>query len=344
MKIIQDIIDQLYRVKFLKSVTPVMKAMDNFLHGPNTISKSAPFIRDGIEMKRFMAMVVIALLPTTAFSVYLYGIRVIWMILVSYIFGGLVEVLFAVFRKTEIEEGFLVTGLIFPLILPPSLPLWMVAVGVVEGVFFGKEVFGGTGKNIFNPALVGRLFLTLSFPQAMSIGWIIPFTGAVTTATPLALFKISHQLTGYSQLFGGVISGSIAETFKIGILAGGLFLICLKIIDWRIPVYYILSVAVFALLGNMFIPARIAPPIFQILTGGLLFGAFFMATDPVTSPFSRSGKIIYGILLGFLTLVIRSFSLYPEGVMFSIITMNAFAPLFDLAAIKSKFRRGYIKR
>ena len=335
---------------FLRKFYPVIEAMDEFFFGTDKRAPLAPHILDGIDIKRYMSFVVIGLVPATIASVYFYGLRVLAIIAVSYAFGGLVEVIFSVVRKKPIYEGFLVTGLIFPLILPPTIPLWMVAVGVVFGVFFGKEVFGGTGRNIFNPALVGRVFLSLAFPQYFATMWQKPFlkglggfvhytTDAVTQATPLINFKSSQMLADYPSLLFGIAPGSIGEVFRIGIIVGGLLLIITKISDWRIPLSYLATVVIFSLFANDVSPEKFAPPLFQLLSGGLLFGAFFMATDPVTSPFTFEGKWIYGILLGALTVLIRALSGFVEGVMFAILLMNALAPLIDTVIVNCKSKK-----
>jgi len=260
------------------------------------------------------------------------------MIAVSYIAGGLVEVIFAIVRKKEIHEGFLITGLIFPLVLPPTTPLWIVAVGIVFGTLFGKEVFGGTGRNIFNPALVGRLFVTIAFPAIMTTNWQMPFADAITSATPLSVYKTTGVSSSSFDLILGMTAGSMGETFRVGIILGGLFLMLTKVSNWRIPVSYIGTVFLFALAGNHFLPEKIAPPMFQVLAGGLLFGAMFMATDPITSPFTRAGKYTFGIMCGVLTVLIRSFSGCVEGVMFSIVITNAFTPIIDQIVLTLKYR------
>jgi len=337
MKFLKNVFVRLYRVKILTTFCPILKALESALFGTEEISKKSPFIRDNIDIKRYMTIVIIALLPSVGGAVYYYGFKVIEMILVSYISGAIVELAFAFIRKREIEEGFLVTGLIFPLILPPGIPLWVVALGCAFGVFFGKEVFGGTGRNIFNPALVGRLFVSIAFPGLISTSYINP-VDSVTSATPLLLFKTTNKLTPLFPLLIGECGGSIGETFRIGIIVGGLFLMFTRISNWRIPITYIFSVFLFALVGNHYMPLKVAPPLFQILSGGLLFGAMFMATDPVTSPFTKIGKYIFGILCGFFTVLIRTFSGYPEGVMFSIILMNALTPLIDTFVLSLRFK------
>ncbi|MCM8797938.1 MAG: RnfABCDGE type electron transport complex subunit D [Candidatus Omnitrophica bacterium] len=356
MKLVKKFIEGLYLKKSLKRFKPVIKALDEFFFGTDKvtyISLRSPHILDNIDIKRYMFTVIIALMPSVLAAIYLYGLRVILVIFVSYLVGGMVEVISAIFRKKEIQEGFLVTGLIFPLLLPPTIPLWMVGVGIFFGVFIGKEIFGGTGRNIFNPALVGRLFITISFPQALTTSWAEPLRGglagflryksdALTSATPLISFKSGHTLTNISELLMGLSSGSIGETFRLGVILGGLFLLYTRVANWRIPLAYLSSVFILSFLGNVFFPDKFAPPLFQLFSGGLLLGAFFMATDPVTSPFSELGKWIFGFGCGLLTVLIRTFSGYVEGVMFSIIIMNGFSPLIDQSILNFRYR--YLKR
>lgn len=335
----------------LKRLWPVTEAMDEALLGTPRTARTAPFLRDGMDIKRMMSLVIVALILPTLAGVYFYGLRVLAMIAVSYAAGGAVEVAFAAIRRKPIHEGFLVTGLIFPLILPPTLPLWVVAVGVVFGTFFGKEVFGGTGRNIFNPALVGRLFISLAFPPYFATMWgkmhwggaggLVRWTvDSVTQATPLISFKGS-QVVGVDplSLLLGHAPGSVGETFRIGIIAGGLFLVFTRGADWRIPVSYILSTALFSFVLGLLLPGRVAPVWFQLLSGGLLFGAFFMANDPVTAPFTFTARWIYGILLGLLTVLIRALSGLPESVMFSILLLNATTPLLDKLALNLAYPR-----
>lgn len=340
---VQKLLHRLADTKIFKPFASIFETLDGIIFGSKELTAGPPHVVEHIEIKRFMTVAIIALLPSTVAAVVFWGARVLAIIIVSYVAGGIVEIAFALIRKREIEEGFLVTGLIFPLVLPPTVPLWIAAVGIVIGTFFGKEVFGGTGRNIFNPALVGRLFITIAFPQALSASWKEPFADAITTATPLAAYKsgdFASVMESYSYadlLFGGA-AGSMGEVFRIGIIAGGIFLLLTKVGNFRIPVAYLASVFIVSLLGWLVAPGRIAPPIFQLLSGGLLYGAFFMATDPVTSPVHRASKYIYGALLGIMTVIIRSFSGYTEGVMFSIIFMNALTPLIDHFVLKMKYR------
>lgn len=358
MKVLRETLNKLSNViekkPGLKKLHPLFEALDAFFFGTDKVNRFIPYISDNLDIKRYMTSVVLALIPATLAAIYCYGLRVIIVILISYIFGGLIEVLFAIFRKKQIHEGFLVTGLIFPLVLPPTIPLWMVAIGIIFGVFFGKEVFGGTGRNIFNPALVGRIFLSLAFPEYFSIMWQNPFfkglggfikysSDAITSATPLINFKSAHILTNFTTFLFNPTPGSIGEVFRIGIIIGGIFLIIAKTSDWRIPFSYLLSVAIFSFFTNALNAQKFAPPLFQLLSGGLLFGAFFMATDPVTSPLTLEGRWIYGILLGLLTVLIRGLSGFAEGVMFAILLMNALTPLIDTVIVNMKFRNPNVK-
>lgn len=346
-RILENLQQQSQKNKILWRLKPVINATDEFFFGTDKVT-TLPHIVDHIDIKRYMTFVIIGLLPAVIAAVYFWGLRVLLVIAVSYAFGGMVEVAFAIARKKEIHEGFLVTGMLFPLILPPTIPLWMVAVGVMFGTTFGKEVFGGTGRNVFNAAIVGRIFLTITFPQVMTIVWSEPFSqgsggflrfsaDAVTQATPLALFKSEKILTSSWDLLFGNGMGCIGETFRIGIILGGLFLILTKISNWRLPLSCILSVFIFSGAGHLFNPDKFAPPLFQLLSGGLLLGVFFMVTDPVTSPFTKAGKWIGGILFGLLVVLIRGLSGYVEAVMFSILLLNVFAPLIDRVVLDIRY-------
>ena len=338
MKLVRLVIDKIYEVKAFNKFKPLIDAVDAAAFGPGETTEMAPHMVSGIDTKRYMSCAIAAIVPAALASVYFYGFRAIMIIVVSYASGFAVEFLFASIRKHEIHEGFLVTGLIFPLVLPPTTPLWIVAVGVIFGVLFGKEMFGGTGRNIFNPALVGRLFITIAFPAIMANNWQIPHTDTITSATPLSVYKTEHIMPSVHDLLVGETAGSMGETCRIAIILGGVFLLLTKVGNWRVPVSYLGSVLLFGLIGNHFLPDSIAPAGFQLLSGGLMFGAFFMATDPVTSPFTNAGKLTFGILCGVLTVLIRSFTGYVEGVMFSIVIMNAFTPLIDQIVLLFKYR------
>lgn len=333
--------------KLLSPWKPAISAADEIFFGTDKVS-TVPHILDYMDIKRYMSLVIVALIPVAAAALYLWGVRVLAVIAVSYIFGGLVETIFAIARKKEIHEGFLVTGLLFPLILPPNVPLWMVALGVAFGVVFGKEVFGGTGRNIFNPAIVGRIFLSVAFPSAMTTSWQTPFNSglggflkfsadAVSQATPLSAFRNEHLSADFWNLLLGGSPGCTGETFRLGIIVGGIFLIFAKISNWRLPLSALLSVVIFAGIGNFFVPGKFAPALFQIFSGGLLLGVFFMLTDPVTGPFTKAGKWICGVLFGFLVVLIRGLSGYVEGVMFSLLLINVFSPLIDRLVLEVKY-------
>lgn len=332
---------------------PVYEAMENFFFAPSSTTPAAPFARDPLDVKRFMTMVIVALLPCLLASFYFFGWRMVAMIVVSYAAGGAVEVIFAVIRKEDINEGFLVTGMLFPLILPPTLPLWMIAVGVAFGVLVGKELFGGTGRNVFNPAIVGRCFLALAYPAAMSGNWTTAGTGsvgrmlqyvsassvdAVSSATPLVLAK-QGTLVNLWQMFVGNISGSLGETSALAIILGGVFLLFTRVANWRTVVSILGSVVVIAAIFHHNNSERFAPALWHLFAGGLLFGAFFMATDPVTSPVTNTGKYIYGAVIGIVTFLIRNFTGYVEGVMFAILLGNIIAPILDEIVISVRLRR-----
>jgi len=338
----------------LAAFHPVYQAADNFFFSAPDQTAYAPFGRDALDVKRYMSLVIVALFPCFAAGVYFFGLRVLLMMLVAYAAGGAVEVLFSIIRKEEINEGFLVTGFIFPLILPPGLPLWMVAAGMIFGVLIGKEVFGGTGRNLFNPALIGRCFLALSYPGAMTKTWLPPAEGVggnvfanlslftpanVTSATPLVMAKSGH-LSSLHHLFIGRVAGSAGETSAVAILVGGAFLLLVGVANWRTVVGALASFVGLNVLLRAAAPAHTMPVLFNLLSGGLLFGAFFMATDPVTSPVTQWGKWAYGILIGVATILIRTFSAYVEGIMFAILLGNIAAPLIDQTVIRYR-SRGY---
>lgn len=336
----------------LSSMRPLYEAIENFFFAPSSRALHAPFSRDPLDIKRYMTMVIIGLLPCVAASLYFFGLRVIPMIIVSYMAGGIVEVAFAVIRKEPIAEGFLVTGLIFPLVLPPTTPLWMVAVGCMFGVFVGKEIFGGTGRNLFNPAIVGRCFLVLAYPAAMSSSWVEPGKGitgrlleyisssnveALTSATPL-IEASKHGLEDMSHLVLGSVSGCLGETSGLMIICGGIFLLLTKVSNFRTVVGILASAVAFQAILHGVNSEQYAPAIWHLFAGGLLFGAFFMATDPVSSPSTNEGKWIYGILIGSIVILIRNFSGYVEGVMFAILLGNIAAPIIDEVVFKVRLR------
>lgn len=362
--------------KPLQKLYPLYEAIDTFLLTPGTTTRKAPYVRDVIDLKRVMSFVVIALIPATLMGIYNTGyqielakgavhsfwgaiavgaLKVLPIILVTYAVGGFWEALFAIVRKHEINEGFLVTGILFALTLPPTIPLWQAAVGISFGVVFGKEIFGGTGMNVFNPALVGRAFLFFAYPAQIS-GSTVWVVDGYSRATPLAVAAAAPkgasvvqalQEAGYdfSSMFYGFIPGSIGETSALACLAGLAFLLITRIASWRIVggcVLGLLTMAgVFYLLQG---PQRLAffalPPHWHLVMGGFAFGAVFMATDPVSASATDAGRWIYGFLIGVLTVLIRIVNpAYPEGVMLSILFMNAFAPLIDYFVIQNHMKK-----
>jgi RnfABCDGE-type electron transport complex D subunit len=333
---LESLVEELYkRSEGRERVKVLVEGLDGFLFGNSAATaQAAPWLRDGLGMQRYMILPIVALLPAALASVYFFGWRAVAIILICYLTGGLVELGFSYVRKEEISEGLLVTGILFPLTLPPTIPLWMAALGMAVGVAIGKEIFGGTGHNIFNPALVGRAFLLVAFPTEMTTKWMIPLQGgkgfftyspppeAITQATPLMAMKFDSIPTPWTDLFWGRVSGSLGETSAFLLILGGLFLIATKGIDWRIPFSFIATVGLLSWV-------IFANPLFHLLAGGVLLGAFFMATDPVTSPIFCKGRWIFGVMIGILTVLIRAFTGYVEGVMFAILIGNMFTPLID---------------
>ncbi|MEI6873518.1 MAG: RnfABCDGE type electron transport complex subunit D [Spirochaetota bacterium] len=333
---------------------PLYEAFENFMFATATPTRVAPHLRDPIDLKRYMMVVVIALLPATLAGWYFNGLRVLALIALSYVVGAIIEVAFAIVRKEEINEGFLVTGLIFPLTLPPDIPFWIAAVGMAFGIIFGKELFGGTGRNLFNPALAGRAFLAIGYAKPMASGffkapdtfpgnlfrWIDgSTTDAVAGATPMMNVK-GGALEPIQNLLFGLHPGSIGETCSVLIVVGGIFLLLTKVASWRTVLGALASVAVFQAILHAVVPgAAPAPAEWHLLAGGLLFGVFFMATDPVSSPITNGGKIVYGVLIGIVTVLIRNFSGYVEGVMFGVLFGNLVAPFIDDIALALRSRR-----
>ena len=288
----------------------------------------APHIWGGFSTGKIMFVVMFALLFPTAAAIYFFGYYAIYIILISTVTAVLSEFVIKKLRKKRfiMDGSAVVTGLLLALTLPPRIPLWMVVIGAFFSIAIVKEAFGGLGYNIFNPALAGRAFLSVCFPKEMT-SWIIPphFNyDAITGATPLSDSFTYHadKLSLYKDLFFGNRGGSLGETSVMLILIGAAILLLLRIIDWKIPVLYIGVVA----LGSFLMGEDV---LLQVMAGGLMIGAFFMATDYVTSPVTWKGRIIFAVGLGILTILLRNFSNMPEGVCFSILIMNAFVPLID---------------
>jgi Na+-transporting NADH:ubiquinone oxidoreductase subunit B len=282
------------------------------------------------------------------------SMKILPIIFVSYAVGGFVEMIFALVRKHEINEGFLVTGILFPLTLPPSIPLWMVAVGVAFGVIIGKEVFGGTGMNILNPALTARVFLFFSYPGAMSGDKAWLGVDGVSQATPLSVVANAEtgakavdvlQEAGYtfSDMLLGLIPGSIGETSALACLFGAFVLIVMGVGSWRVMAGCLSGTVLMSsafLLMSSSNPMLSIPPYMHFVMGGFAFGAVFMATDPVSAAATNLGRWIYGFLIGVLIVLIRCVNpAYPEGVMLAILFMNVFAPLIDHYVVKANISR-----
>jgi len=293
------------------------------------IVDSSPHLKVREDVTTIMRSVNLALIPAIAFSVYYFGWDSLLMILTSVIFCVLSEVVVNKIRNRKFNEGSaVVTGVLLALTLPPGLSLGFVALGAIFAIIVGKELFGGLGYNIFNPALLGRAFLQASFPVRMTT-WENPRTiEAVTTATPLGGMKFEQQFTPYFDLLIGNIGGSLGETCALALIIGGVYLLIRKFADWRIPVSYLGTVFVVGGLFWLFNP-NYPDPIFHLFSGGLMLGAFFMATDMVTSPVTPKGAWIFGIGAGIILIIIRLYSGLPEGVMYSILLMNACTPLIN---------------
>ncbi len=379
--------DKLHDLKVKYSGTkmsPVFNAFHTFLYTPDEVTHSGSHIRGADDLKRTMNTVIMALVPCLIFGIFNAGYqhnvasgvetafmsfdnfaigawKVIPLIIVSYVVGLAIEMFFAAKNGHEVEEGYLVTGMLVPLIVPVDIPLWMLAVAVTFGVVLGKEVFGGTGMNILNPALLIRAFLFFAYPTWMS-GDKVWVTGAVESAgTPDAISgetilgslaqgqEISYSV---SDMFFGFIPGSVGETSTFLILLGGLFLIFSKIGSWRIMLSSVLGALVMGLIFNQVVAAGIITESSKfyglmstefwhhLLIGGFAFGTVFMATDPVTASQTTKGKWIYGFLVGFISILIRVFNpAYPEGVMLAILLMNVFAPTIDHYVVQGNVKK-----
>ena len=347
------------KLSFLAST---FDAFETFLFVPNITTKKGAHIRDCNDIKRTMTMVILALIPAflfgcfntglqvglEGFNAFVYGlVRVLPMVAVSYIVGLGIEVTYAQIRKEEGAEGYLVTGLLIPMIMPVSTPLWMVALGVAFSVIFAKEVFGGTGMNIFNPALVARAFVFFAFTPQMSgekvwfSDWkFMGATDATTGATALEQLATTGQMQwSVMDAFLGFIPGSFGETSTLCILLGGLFLLLTGVASWRT----MLSVFVGGLtVGYLFQALGVTeyPAYYHLVVGGFAFGAVFMATDPVTSAQTNAGKYIVGFLTGALAVMVRVVNpAYPEGMMLAILFMNALAPTVDYFVVEANINR-----
>ncbi len=348
-------------------------AFESFLFVPDKTTFRGSHIRDAIDLKRTMSMVIIAMIPALLFGIWNVGyqhflslgqqvpfgqivgyglLKVIPIVAVSYIAGLGVEFIFAQYRHEEVNEGFLVSGMLIPLVMPVDIPLWMVAVATIFSVIIGKEAFGGTGMNIFNPALLARAFIFFAYPGKITgdtiwtgglnkgVGVVDGFSGA----TPLskAASGAIDQIPSLHDLFFGLIPGSIGETSKLAILIGALILIITGIGSWRIILSGLIGGISMSLIFNAFAanPFMTLSPLTQIMMGSFLFGMVFMATDPVTASQTNRGKWIYGFLAGMFSIMVRVFNpAYPEGTMLAILLLNAFAPLIDFYVVEANIKK-----
>ncbi len=373
-------------------MAPAFNALHTFLYLPNEITHNGTHIKAADDLKRTMNTVIMAMVPCLIFGMFNAGYqhhlalgtiesaqgflgasfwtldnlvigmwKVLPLVVVSYGVGLAIEFLFAVIKGHEVEEGYLVTGMLVPLIVPIDLPLWMLAVAVAFGVVIGKEVFGGTGMNILNPALTIRAFLFFAYPTWMS-GDKVWVHGAVERAGTADAISGETILGSYAQnnsviydywdMFWGIIPGSVGETSKLLIILGALFLIFTKIGSWRIILSTLIGALTMGLIFNGVVDAGwisssskffglMSVPFWQhLIIGSILFGAVFMATDPVTAAQTNKGKWIYGFLIGFISIMIRVFNpAYPEGVFLAILLMNVFAPTIDHYVVQGNVKK-----
>ena len=353
-------------------------AFETFLFVPNTVTKKGAHVRDCVDLKRVMIMVVLALVPAMLFGIWntgyqhslafgldwgfwnivLYGLaKVLPLYVVSYLVGLGIEFVSAQIQGHEVNEGYLVSGMLIPLIVPVDVPLWMLAIAVAFAVIIGKEVFGGTGMNIWNPALLTRAFLFFSYPSKMSGETV--WTGGVTRfmnegvayqagnglvdgfsgATPLANPTLDNLAPKFMDMVIGTVPGSVGETSVIAILLGAILLIWTGVASWKIMASSVIGGLAIGYLGYA-VGATDLPGYYQLVMGGFLFGTVFMATDPVTSAQTECGKWIYGFLVGALAVTVRIWNPgYPEGMMLAILLMNTFAPLIDHYVIEGSIKR-----
>ena len=352
----------------------VFDGFETFLFVPNTTSKTGTHIHDAIDSKRIMSIVVIALIPALLFGMFnvgyqhylaagiegsiiekfVYGfLAVLPKIIVSYVVGVGIEFIVAQWKKEEIQEGFLVSGMLIPMIVPVDCPLWMLAVATAFSVIFAKEVFGGTGMNIFNPALITRAFLFFAYPTKMS-GDAVWVSGnsifgmgqtvdGLTAATPLGVAKVAECPAFSWDMVTGLIPGSIGETSVIAIAIGAVILLWTGVASWKTMLSVFVGGAVMGWIFNTIGPdTSIAhmPWYEHLCLGGFCFGAVFMATDPVTSSRTENGKFVYGFLIGAMAIIIRVLNPgYPEGMMLAILLMNIFAPLIDYVVVQNNISR-----
>ena len=352
----------------LEKFAPAINAFDTFLFVPNHTTKKGAHIRDAVDLKRTMVTVILALMPALIYGIYNTGYqyysqmetpftfieafihgswKIVPMIIVSYVVGLSIEFGFAVYRGHEVNEGYLVTGLLIPMIMPVDIPLWMVAISTAFAVLIAKEAFGGTGMNILNPALTARAFAFFAYPTYMSGNkvWVSEASNvdAISGETILGTLAAGGNVN-YSmfEMFQGAIPGSIAETSTLWVAVGALILIVTGIGSWRIITGGILGAAIMGFLFNLWGANALMSFSWMnhLIVGGFAFGIVFMATDPVSGAQTNKGKWIYGVLVGILCIMIRVFNpAYPEGVMLAILLMNVFAPTIDHYVVNGNIKK-----
>ncbi len=379
MKALHNIIEKKVKPHFekggrLEKFYRSFEAFETFLFVKGDVTQRGSHIRDAMDMKRTMFHVIIALTPVLLFGMWNVGLqhynaigedvtfieqfvfgllRVLPLIIVSYVSGLAVEFLFASIRDHEVNEGFLVTGMLIPLVIPVTTPLWMVAVATIFAVIIGKEVFGGTGMNILNPALLARAFLFFAYPAYLSGDdvWIYTqlqegqqLVDGFSGATPLAVLATGEMqsLPSVMEMFLGTIPGSIGETSTVAVLLGALVLIATGVGSLRIMLSVVIGGLLMGALFNLFAvnDFMAIPPYYHLIMGGFAFGTVYMATDPVSASQTGKGKYIYGVLIGVVTVLIRVINpAYPEGMMLAILLMNVFAPLIDHYVVDANIKR-----
>jgi len=384
----------------LEKLYPLYEALDTFLYTPGEVTKNPSHVRDGMDVKRMMSFVVIALVPCIFMAMYNTGYQAnlsmqnmgvesaagwrgsiiegiglgyspdsfvgnlvhgalyfLPVYIVTMAIGGTWELVFSIVRGHEVNEGFLVTGMLFPLTLPPTIPLWQVALGISFGVVIGKEVFGGTGKNFLNPALTARAFLYFAYPGDITGDAVWTAVDGFSGATPLGALAAANAEVGmaaingangvgvtWSQAFLGQMQGSMGETSTLACLLGAAFLIATGIGSWRIMAGVLLGGVGFSALlwaiGSETNAVFAMPPWWHVVVGGFAFGLVFMATDPVSASMTETGKWFYGILIGGMTILIRVINpAFPEGIMLAILFGNVFAPLIDYFVVQANIKR-----
>ncbi len=394
MKALRDFLDQIHptfsKGGKLEKLYPLYEALDTFAYTPGEVTEGKTHVRDGMDLKRLMVTVVIALIPVTLMAMwntgyqanlvlaskglttvedwrgaamaamglafdpnsflsnFVYGaLFFLPVYIVTMTAGGIVEGIFATVRKHEINEGFLVSGLLYPLTLPATIPLWQVALGIIFGVIFAKEVFGGTGKNFLNVALCSRAFLYFAYPAEISGDAVWVAVDGYTAATSLGLAAaegVSAIPFTLNQAFMGNITGSMGETSVLASLIGAVILIVTKTGSWRIMLGVVVSAVLTALLfnqiGSTTNPMFGVGPLWHLCLGGFAFGTVFMATDPVSASMTSTGKYFYGALIGVMTILVRVVNpAYPEGIMLAILFANLFAPLIDYFVVEANIKR-----